>query len=661
MNKILALLLVLLITLSSVIGAGNLSVINLINPSAGNPGTSVSGSFNVKNDGVDVLNGITFVKSDLTNVADPSAKILSTAVTFNPASIGSLSGGQTSSVIVPSVGIPSLTKSGTYNGNVEVRDSTGTNTTIFVLTIVVNNFPKLSIDGFSDTNPLEVTEEQGNKATGTFLLKNDGNTALSNLDISNNIVLRDNDNDTISLTFTGLPASLNSGSSATITVNADIGDDVDFGTYSGIVTIKDLVQIVQTSFKLNIKVEPRVCEDGIRSNGNPGGDNLRVDIKEPKTSKRFAPGEEINLKINVKNNGNRDNDVIVNAFLFDLDDNEIVVEEETESITVQDGKSEDFEFSIKIPVDVDVNNKFALFVKAFEEDDEDRNCGQERQDTEIRRERDSVTIEKFVLSPISLACGENFDAAIDLQNIGTNKQDDVSVRLFDDELKVDLVSNSLELDKFDNSNDHATVRFRDIKVPLNIAEKQYQLESLLSYKNGDNTESKFSTLTVSKCEKLQPTTPGESRKVSLQVLVSSFNVKSGESLSVPVTVTNSDTVQTQYVVEIQNIQDFAEQVLPKTLILNAGQSETVYFNLNTKDNLGSGKYTGTLVVKSGNVVLDTKAITINAEKSGLFTGLTSTEFNGTKIFWVIADIILVIIAVFFIKLIFGRRKKIKGE
>ena len=656
MNKILAFLIVFLISVSTVL-AGDLSVINVVNPAQGNPGASVTGSFNVKNTNTaTAYNSIVFVKSDLTNNVDPTSKILSSSISFNPATIATLNANEVSSLIVSTVAIPSVSKPGTYTGNIEVRDGTGTQSAIFPLTVVVNTVPQISIETFSTTSPLTISEEQGSVATGTFVIKNNGNVVLSNLDINHNVVLTDNDNDTITLSFTGLPSSLAVGSSATVTVKAAISNNADFGTYSGTVNVKDLVQNVQTSFVLNILVQPRVCSDGVRSNDVAGGDNLRLTIKEPRTSTKVVPAQDLDLKINVRNNGNRDNDVVVDAFIFDLDNNDIIVEAETEVILVENGKSEDFELTLKVPADVDVRDKFGLFVKAYEQDDESKNCGEINQDMTIRRDKHSVTQNKIVLTPSILSCSDTFDVAIDVLNIGTTKESDVTLRLFDDELKIDLSSNPVILEKFDTNDDKATVRFRDIKIPANAQEKQYQIETLLSYDNGQKTESKFGTVTVRGCTAI-PSANGENRKVSVQTLVSSFTVHGGDSISIPVTVSNSDNVQTQYVVELQNAQDFTDSApLPKTLILNPGQSETVYFNLITKSSLNTGKYTGTVVVRSGSNVLDTKAVTITAEKSSAFNfGLGNVNVN--KAFWIAADLILIIVAIFFIKLIFGRKKK----
>jgi hypothetical protein len=231
MNKILTILLVLLITVSSALALGDLTVDNVVNPSAGNPGAAVAGSFKVNNVGSSAINGIVFIKNDLVHTTDATSKILSSAISFNPASIASLGAGL-SNTVTSSVAIPQLQKPGSYTGNVEVKDGSNAHSSTFQLTVVVNSAPQLSVDTFTDTNPLAIKEEQGETATGTFVIRNTGNVALSNLELTHNITLIDNDNDAIALTFTGVPASLNAGSTATITANAAISDDVDYATYA---------------------------------------------------------------------------------------------------------------------------------------------------------------------------------------------------------------------------------------------------------------------------------------------------------------------------------------------------------------------------------------------------------------------------------------------
>ncbi|MEK6937084.1 MAG: putative S-layer protein [Nanoarchaeota archaeon] len=657
MNKILIILLMaLLVSVSSALALGDLTVTDIVNPTAGNPGASVAGSFKVNNVGTGTVSGIVFVKNDLVQAADPTKKILNGQISFNPATIASLSAGQ-SNTVTSTVAIPNATRPGTYTGSVEVRDgaTTPAHSATFSLSVVVNSFPQLSVDSFTDTTPLEIKEEQGETATGTFVIRNTGNADLSNLNINHNITLTDNDNDVITLTFTGLPASLAVGASSTITVNANIDEDVDFGTYSGLVTVKDnVLQNALKTFKLDIKVEPRICEDGVRSDGRPGGDNIRIEIKEPGTSDRFSPGEEIKVELRVRNNDNEDHDVVVEGFLYDLDDNDLLVDvDPTDSIEVKDGEREDFELTVEVPIDVDIDHEIVLFVKAYEEDAEDENCGEERRDLNLRRERHSVIIDKITFTPSTLACSETFDAVVELHNIGTSDETDVTVRLFDNELKIDQVSSAVNLDKFDDKDDEATVRFRDIRIPDNAQKKQYQVESILSFR--DDTKSKFTTLTINRCE--EETTSNVEGQGTLQALVSSFALGEGESFTVPVSITNTEKEAVQFTLEMQNTEDFAQGAAPKSIALSPGQSETVFFNLRTKEGLVEGKYTGVVVLKAGNEVVDTKSFTVDVQKTGLLDGFTTTGLSGTKVFWIIADVILVVIAIFFLKLIFGSKKK----
>ncbi|MBI2672611.1 putative S-layer protein [Candidatus Woesearchaeota archaeon] len=670
MKKILSLLFVILFTLSlilsSVFAAGDLSVIDVTNPPSGNPGDTVTGNFKIKNSNlVNPLSGIVFLSADLTHTVDLNTKIPASAITFNPASLATLSANTTSSAIAANVLVPQFIKPGSYTGTLQAKDTpAGANSASFAFTVTVSNMPKLSVTSFTTTSPLTIKEEQGETATGTFVLKNDGNLDLTNLAVTNTVTLKDNDNDEITLTFVGLPTTLTPGNSATITANAKINNEVDFDTYSGIVTVKDTVKNVEASFKLEIKVEPRMCSDGVRSNGVQGGDNLRVDIRDPSSSDRFAPGDDMTIKVNIKNNGDKDMDVIVSAFLFDLDQNEVVEEIESESLEVQDGKSEDYKLSIKVPVNIDVNNKFALFVKAFEEDEEDRNCGEQRRDVDLRRESHSIQLTRVTFTPSSLSCSLSFDATIELQNIGTSQEDDVVARLLDDTLGIDKISNTLTLEKFDKKGDSATVRFRDITIPKDAEAGDNQIETILTFNKGGKTVSKFTPLTIKKCESTETTTiTAENKLVDVEVLVSTFNAEAGKGFSIPVTITNKDTKQNTYLVEVDNTNEFADDVFDKTLTLNPGQGETVYFNVITKEGISEGKYTATLVIKTASGILDTRSVTVNvAAGESTFSGLSNLSGSlGSRVFWVVADVILVVAALFFIKMIFGNRKAKKEE
>ena len=140
--------------------------------------------------------------------------------------------------------------------------------------------------------------------------------------------------------------------------------------------------------------------------------------------------------------------------------------------------------------------------------------------------------------------------------------------------------------------------------------------------------------------------------------------------SVAVKVVNKEEDSVEYTVSLDNIDDFAEPSSSKKVFLNAGQESTVFLNLKAKSNLAPGLYSGTVVLEdAGGNTIETRTFTVEAGgKSGTSTGTTTNTFaslfggeSNSKIFWIIGDVILVIIAIFFIKLIFsgGKRKKDK--
>ena len=66
-----------------------------------------------------------------------------------------------------------------------------------------------------------------------------------------------------------------------LSVATSIDDDMDLDTYSNIITVNDTSYAdANDTLKLQVRVQPDICEDGIRSDGSSGGNNLDVDIKD---------------------------------------------------------------------------------------------------------------------------------------------------------------------------------------------------------------------------------------------------------------------------------------------------------------------------------------------------------------------------------------------
>ena len=268
----------------------------------------------------------------------------------------------------------------------------------------------------------------------------------------------------------------------------------------------------------------------------------------------------MDLEVKVNNEDDNDLDVIVEAFLYNVDQDEEVERVESETEEIKEGRTKTFEFSLDIPtLDVDEDDDYVLFVKAYEDGSEDDHCAEESIDIDIKRAKHEIAIQKFTATPNQLTCGDTFDVVVELENIGTTDEDDIAIRLLNDVLNIDVLdTRTYSLDKFEDNDNEATVRFTGISIPEDALERSYDLEVVLDYNSNREQRSAFTQLMVRDCqEEGEVIVPVNEQ---LQLLTSSFTVDSKSSVSLPVRVSNMGTSAAQYTLEVINTQEFAEPV-----------------------------------------------------------------------------------------------------
>ena len=157
--------------------------------------------------------------------------------------------------------------------------------------------------------------------------------------------------------------------------------------------------------------------------------------------------------------------------------------------------------------------------------------------------------------------------------------------------------------------------------------------------------------------------PEEFTEHIFNLLQSRYSIKQGDSFRVQVVIQNLEDISKVFIVEASPDGDWAETVT-QTVALLPNDEKTITLEIETPDDIEAKTQTLTLNLKSGSQILDTKTVTVNvAEKTtgGTFisptTGL-STLFTGTKgtLLFVLADIVLVILAIYFLVLLLRRRK-----
>ena len=411
-----------------------------------------------------------------------------------------------------------------------------------------------------------------------------------------------------------------------------------------------------TSDTFTIDVYPDfMCDEG---EGKPG---LDIKIEEPDNGDDFALGDRINLEVNVDNDAT-DMDVVVEAFLYNVDQKDKVDEAESDSIDIDDNDDYDFDeddgLFLVIPFDLefDAGDEFRIYVKAYEDGDEDVYCISDSIEIEIEREDNAIIIEKTKLSPRTINPGESTELVVDLLNIGDKDQDDVTVRVVRSDLKIDLTSTRFDLDEFDDRDNDATKRFT-LNIPSTAKPGEYSIEVSVLDEDEDVYDVDDATVFIT----LKVAGEAVSEEASLDLIKTSFEQKQGEAFNLPVKVKNTGTSEGTYVIEVSPTGGWAD-VTTKIISVGAGKETTVYPTLTVKSTAITGSYTAQISLKSlaGNV-LDSSTASINIKSKGII-GITggatyqpATWLNKdslTTIFWIIGNLALVVIVIYFVKLIF---------
>ncbi len=652
-NKILFITLALFVLLF--ISSGNVSATHLIGnyvfePSIPkNPGETAT--FKIIIDNTDGQNGIiTFISTQPTK--DINTKL--TAPTISSKTISGLDNNVTFSILVPA------TPAGNYNANVDIKkDGVSVDGTLsYTLTV-------LSKAQFStDISSLTISAQPDITKTGRFTITNTGSETLITA-----VTITGAFNDTKNNKITFDPISqltINPGASTTVEVKAKIPSNQKVTAYTGKISITT-DKNVNSEIPLTINVEPEICSDGRRSNGaditSASVGVLRIDIDEPDSGDDIDPGEEIQVKVNVENTGGDDLDVVVEAILYNLDENDEVETVESDSTEIKEDKDEDFNLVLKVPSDdsMDEKDDFAVIIKTFEDGDEDQNCNFDSVNIDFKRKSKDAIINNFLVEPSKAVCNSNVRFIVDVESIGKKEDDGVQIKILDSDLGLDLVSDIFTLAEFDESDNIARRSFTYL-IPSAVKSGIYSIEAIVFFNNGKDSKSVFKNLDIT-CTGTE-VTAGQGL---INLLQNSFSAVQGKQFSVPVKINNPTVSSQTYKIELVTTGDWADTTSQQETV-SAGQEQTVFLYPTIKTTAQTGSYTGNVNLKQGNTVLSTASFSVTVQQPSAGTGTTGgavfqpttgTSFfrdwveNG-KIFWVLGIIVLILLIVLFIRLIFRK-------
>jgi len=298
-----------------------------------------------------------------------------------------------------------------------------------------------------------------------------------------------------------LPGTAKGNSTTPFTLEVSASDGVDVKDYTGVVTITR--EGKSDSFALTVRVLPDVCPASSSSSF------LKVTIREPKRGKDVKPGEVIEIDVDVKNTAAKDLDVGVEAELWNIKAGSVIASVEGDAQEIEKNEKESFEMRLEVPSNDDVNEQddLVLFVRAFEDGEEERACSYEQKELDVKREDRDIAIADFVITPQVASCNQrNVNFRVGLENIGEKKDESVEIQLLNEELGLQLSEGPFTLKEFDES-DNSIVKGLSFTLPREVAEGSYSILLDVLFHDGKEKKTLSKTLVVEECGGQEGLTP----------------------------------------------------------------------------------------------------------------------------------------------------------
>lgn len=423
----------------------------------------------------------------------------------------------------------------------------------------------------------------------------------------------------ITISFSPNDFTLLNGSQWTVTLTVTIPNDMVLGRYTGTVNVtgkngSNPLDTFSDTFTLTIDVRPTdLCKDGRVGDKVPGNvvnDELNIDdIDDPNEDDNFKPLETINVDVNVDNDADEDLEVEFKAFLIDKEDDDVLAEF-TDIADIDENDDLDFDGSLVVPADIEdeSSTRYAVYVMASEDGNEDDYCDWKQVDIEIEKDNDDVVVDK-VTPQEPLVCGMAGEIEARIVNAGSDDQRDVSVKLFINDLKVALTSSEFDLDKKDTQK----VIF-DLNVPKTIAAGTYAGRVEVLDEDGavyDRKEARKEFQVTVECAGTGTGTGTGGRvNAALSLSQSSFTTRKDSAITTVATIKNTGDSTKTFALKVTPIGDWTEP-LEVSFSLAAGESRVESITLAVEK---EGNHVAKVEVLADGQVLATQTFTVDAKQ-----------------------------------------------
>ena len=464
------------------------------------------------------------------------------------------------------------------------------------------------------------------------------------------------------LSLTSLPATIASNTdSPTITLNVVIPSAQAIGTYIGNVNIAG-TYTDGVSYDLPVEItvtateEPQDITD-CKADGNIG--SLSVKIEDINVRNGFGyddeywyPFDEIELEVEVEVDGSWDiEDIEVNWGIWNTDEQDFVIDDNENDFNLDYDDDEEV-----LKITFNLNSKIKKYSKgdnilyvwatakiddsdAGADDGKDVCVYDEDQSLDIITDDDFVLIDDIEM-PDTTQCGTSVPVSFNVENTGDDQQDEVLVIIVNNELGINKRIEVGDLDDFDRA-EYSIL----LDIPTDAEEKLQYIEFAVYdddqdiYKT-DEGEDKSKTLIpiniLGNCE-VESTEPTITASLLSDAVI-------GEELVIQVSVVNNGDASENFVIAVENTDNWAEVVDVSPQILTIAQDSTKQATITLKPTQAGTQTFDITLIYSGNEVTQQVNVAIE-EKTGFMTGAFSGLELGETGLYIIAGVFLVLIIV----------------
>ncbi|MBI4153743.1 putative S-layer protein, partial [Candidatus Woesearchaeota archaeon] len=651
-------LMVLVLSAMSVLAVTGDVILSSASATSANPGaaTTVTVSFGVTDsDSTLDTTDVTFTSSALGSGAIPAP---------SPSTATGLADTTGATTHTFSFTVPAGTAAGTYSGTI---GATASNPGFTISGSPVSY--ALTVDSFGafslSTTSLSLSTQDDTTEETTFTVTNTGSVSL---DISfAHPALEDNDQDQIAVSFkdgtTTLigPLNLMPGQSKVITTVFTVDDKMDIDSYTGSVTVSATGApntVASQTISTSVEVIPELCKDGVVG-------DFDLSIEEPDDDEEFQPGEEMQIEVNVENNADESKDIVVEASLYNMDTGRLLARVESDSMDVDEDDDADFNLDLRAPTtDFDDSDAFKLFVVAFEDGDEDENCNYESISVDLEREEEAVVVDRLSAEPSTVECGDTALLTVDVKNVGTDEQEDVYVKMVKPELGLDWQSDPFNLDAYDDEGNDKTLTYQ-LELPEDAKAGTYLVSASVVFDGADQSDEETVSMTVSCGSGSGSSGSGStaSNDLDLNLAQESVTLSGKKQFALNFALVNKgDEAATGFTVDVTELGTWAKLVgLEVPAMLNPGESYNGYAYVEVSDDAAVGAHNFRLNVRHDAGLIASKLVTVNVGEASPITGGAAAETprpgllgDKSKLFWIVGDLVLVVLAVVFLRMLFKK-------